>query len=274
MEEVFVESNRIVMILRTKLSDIKLIMWKYSFQVNVYHPEEGIFNSSGKDSRLWENNVAPASHKITKTLTGELQPEIACEQSKQIVSPPRGQSNLSGSKKPCHGQYECMRTGSARILLAYLLKKWTRIKNIPIHLGRYLKTRGIIHTTKIALRRVASRIGIKEMVEPVSVPDDEEVLNLQAGELVEVKSIFEIRRTLDENDRFKGLYFMGEMRQFCGKRFRVHKKVNRILLESTEEIRKVRNTVLLEGVMCDGHVQCGCDRSCFYYWREAWLRRV
>lgn len=167
-----------------------------------------------------------------------------------------------------------MRTGSSRICLAFLLKMWIRLKNIPIHVGRYLKTIGAIGTTKLAFFRAALRIGIKEKVQPISVPKHEEVLNLQAGELVEVKSLAEIRKTLDENGRYRGLYFMGEMRQFCGKQFRVHKKVNRILLESTAEIRKTKNTVLLEGVMCDGHVQSGCDRSCFYYWREAWLKRV
>jgi hypothetical protein len=129
-------------------------------------------------------------------------------------------------------------------------------------------------TMKVVLFKAASRIGIKPKVQPVSIPKHEEVLDLQVGELVEVKSIQEIRKTLDKNGRFKGLYFMGEMRHFCGKQFKVHKKVNRILLESTEEIRKVKNTVLLEGAMCDGHIQCGCDRSCFYYWREAWLRRA
>jgi hypothetical protein len=167
-----------------------------------------------------------------------------------------------------------MKTGSSRIHLAFLLKTWVRLKNISFHTGRYLKTIGAIGTTKLAFLRAALHIGIKPKVRPVSVPKHEEVLNLQPGELVEVKSIAEIQKTLDENGRYKGLYFMREMRLFCGKQFRVHKKVNRILLESTAEIRKMKNTVLLEGVICDGHVQCGCDRSCFYYWREAWLKRV
>lgn len=218
--------------------------------------------------------MVPVQGKIIETLRRDDRADGACKPSTQNTPLNWGQSKLSGNEKPCHGQYHCMRTSSVRIFPAFLLKKWTRLKNIPIHIGRFLKNRGITGTAKLAFLRVASRIGIKKKVRPVSVPNCEEILNLQAGELVEIKSIFEIRRTLDENDRFKGLYFMGEMRQFCGKRFRVHKKVNRILLESTEEIRKVRNTVLLENVMCDGHVQCGCDRSCFYYWREAWLRRV
>jgi hypothetical protein len=44
------------------------------------------------------------------------------------------------------------------------------------------------------------------------------------------------------------------------------------MLEGSGELRKLQNTVLLEGVMCDGIF--GCDRSCFQFWREAWLRRV
>lgn len=44
------------------------------------------------------------------------------------------------------------------------------------------------------------------------------------------------------------------------------------MLENNGEIRKLKNTVLLDGVMCENLY--GCDRSCFHFWREAWLRRV
>lgn len=218
--------------------------------------------------------MKPAQPKILEAPESDDRTEGACKLSTQNAPLIWSHVNISNDKKLCHGQYDCMRTSSTRIHLAFLHKKWSRLKNIPVHIGRYLKTIGFIGTMKVAFHKTALRIGIKEKVRPISLPRCEEVLNLQAGELVEVKSIFEIQKTLDENGRYKGLYFMGEMRHFCGKQFRVHKKVNRILLESTAEIRKVRNTVLLKGVMCDGHVQCGCDRSCFYYWREAWLRRV
>ena len=215
-----------------------------------------------------------AQRKVRKATEKENQTERTREFSKHNVPLLWSRAKLPCEKKPCHGQYDCMIAGSKRIPLAFLHKEWRRLKNIPFHVRRYLRAEGFMGTMKVALLRAASRIGIKQKVSSVSVPKYEEVLNLQAGEFVEVKSIQEIRKTLDKNGCFKGLYFMREMRHFCGKRIRVHKQVNRILLESTEEIRKVRNTVLLEGVMCDGHVQFGCDRSCFYYWREAWLRRV
>jgi len=183
-------------------------------------------------------------------------------------------SDFLNDKKPCHGQYNCMKTGSSRIAWAFILKRLCRVRNIPIHLVRYLKTKGVAGTMKLALFRTLSYVGKKEQVQATSLSQEDEVLNLQPGELVEVKSFREIAKTFDKNQRCKGLYFMGEMRQFCGRQFRVFKRVNRILLESTGEIRKVKNTILLGDVVCDGHVWYDCDRSCFYYWREAWLKRV
>jgi hypothetical protein len=105
-----------------------------------------------------------------------------------------------------------------------------------------------------------------------AVSDDSEHLNLQPGELVEVKSEQEVRATLDEYGRHRGLLWMPGMARFCGQTYRVHKRVETIMLESTGELRKIRHTVLLAGVMCENLY--GCDRSCFHYWREAWLRRV
>jgi hypothetical protein len=105
-----------------------------------------------------------------------------------------------------------------------------------------------------------------------SVSDGSECLNLQPGELVEVKSEPEVRATLDEHGRHRGLLWMPGMARFCGKTYRVHKRVETIMLESTGELRQIRHTVLLADVMCENLY--GCDRSCFHYWREAWLRRV
>ena len=104
---------------------------------------------------------------------------------------------------------------------------------------------------------------------------DNEVLNLQPGDWVQVRSFDEISATLDENGKYKGLYFMPEMKKFCGKKYKVFKKVEIIKLESTGELRKLRSpSVFLEGVYCDGENHDGCDRSCFHFWREMWLQRV
>jgi len=56
---------------------------------------------------------------------------------------------------------------------------------------------------------------------------------------------------------------MTGMRRFCGGRYRVLMRVDKIILESNGELRTMKNTVLLEGVMCDGKDFCGYDRWCF-----------
>ncbi|TET65336.1 hypothetical protein E3J49_01965 [Candidatus Bathyarchaeota archaeon] len=102
-----------------------------------------------------------------------------------------------------------------------------------------------------------------------------EALNLQLGEWVEVRSVKEIFATLNAQGKLRGLRFTPEMVQFCGKRFRVYRRLEKIILEATGELRRIRTpTVLLDGVLCDGEAHGGCDRSCFCFWREAWLKRA
>jgi hypothetical protein len=108
-----------------------------------------------------------------------------------------------------------------------------------------------------------------------SLSPENETLDLQPGEWVEVRPIDQISVTLDDKGKYKGLYFMPEMEKFCGKKFKVFKKAEIIKLESTGEVRKLRSpSVFLEGVYCNGERHEGCDRSCFHFWREAWLKRI
>jgi hypothetical protein len=100
----------------------------------------------------------------------------------------------------------------------------------------------------------------------------DECLRLQPGEWVEIKSGAEIRATLDANGRQRGLAFLPEMWSFCGRRFPVYKRLEKVFLEESRQVRSMKNTVLLAGVVCSG-AGYGCDRSCLYYWREVWLRR-
>ena len=122
------------------------------------------------------------------------------------------------------------------------------------------------------VRLTKHAIGVQPVRRAAEVAG-EEILDLQPGETVEVKSEEEIRRTLDSADRTHGLGFMAGMARHCGKRYRVYKRARTIILEGSGEVRRLKNTVLLEGVICDGE-HFVCDRSCFYFWKEAWLRRV
>ena len=140
-----------------------------------------------------------------------------------------------------------------------------------------LRHMGFIATLRMVgskIRRLCRRGGDGKTTagRKTSASDDSETLNLQPGDLVQVKSEEEIRVTLDEHGRHRGLLWMPGMARFCGKRCTVFKRVETIMLESTGELRKLRNTVSLTNVMCENLY--GCDRSCFHYWREVWLRRV
>jgi len=105
-----------------------------------------------------------------------------------------------------------------------------------------------------------------------------ESLNLQPGEWVEVKSIESIAETLNESGSNRGLAFFGGMHLFCGKRYRVKGRLDRLIVDGTGEMRKLNNTVFLEGSTCRcaylGFGNGGCSRCEFAYWREIWLRRT
>lgn len=107
---------------------------------------------------------------------------------------------------------------------------------------------------------------------PPPPPEAPAPLGIVPGEWVRVKEAEGIRRTLDARGRFRGLAFGGEMERFCGRRMRVWKRVERILSEETGRLRSVRDTVLLEGGICDRH--WGCARGMPILWREAWLERA
>jgi hypothetical protein len=145
-----------------------------------------------------------------------------------------------------------------------------------------LKTDGMLSVAKRVLRRVKrSSQASRKRGDTIQAQDPNatgETLDLQPGELVQIKSKEEIQRTLDSTGKCRGMGVMHEMWRFCGTRARVLKRVNKIVVESpngadVEAIRKMRQTVLLEALNCDGG-RLQCDRSCFFFWRESWLQRV
>jgi hypothetical protein len=102
-----------------------------------------------------------------------------------------------------------------------------------------------------------------------------ELLDLQPGELVEVKSKEEILQTLDKSGHNRGLRFDVEMLKYCGTRARVLRRVGQIVDEKTGRmIRFPGDCIILEGVICTADYHQFCPRSIYPYWREIWLRRV
>ncbi len=103
-----------------------------------------------------------------------------------------------------------------------------------------------------------------------------ESLNLQSGDCVEVKPMELIRQTLNEGAQNRGLWFSPDMRLLCGRQQRVEKRIDKIIVDGTGEMRQLHNTVFLEGSHCScPHVAFGgCPRDEYVYWREIWLRRI
>jgi hypothetical protein len=103
----------------------------------------------------------------------------------------------------------------------------------------------------------------------------QEALDLKAGEWVEVRGRDEILATLDERGRLDNLPFMPEMLEYCGQRLRVFKRADKTC-EYTQgwSIRRMTNSVHLEGVRCNGDGHDGCQAGCLIFWKEAWLRRM
>lgn len=100
-------------------------------------------------------------------------------------------------------------------------------------------------------------------------------LNLQAGDRVVVKSPEEIGETLDNEGKNRGLVFTAEMHSFCGKRFKVKNRLDKMILEENGQMVELSNTVLLEDVTCQAICKgFGCSRHAYHYWREIWLKKI
>lgn len=103
-----------------------------------------------------------------------------------------------------------------------------------------------------------------------------DALGLQPGDMVQVKSLEEIRTTLNKNGRNRGLHFSADQRPFCGGTYRVRNRADNFIAEGTGEMKHFRNTVILEEVLCDSATFAfgGCYRADLLYWREIWLKKI
>jgi hypothetical protein len=100
-------------------------------------------------------------------------------------------------------------------------------------------------------------------------------LDLQPGELVRVKPLSEIVKTLDGSKRNRGMTFDSEMVQYCGRQARVLRRVDKIIDEKTGRMTHLKTPcVILEGVTCTSDYHRLCPRGIYPYWREIWLERV
>ncbi len=99
---------------------------------------------------------------------------------------------------------------------------------------------------------------------------------LHNGDEVEVRSAAEILQTLDEHGALDSMPFMPEMVAYCGKRFTVDRRAEKVCdtIGSTLQSRRLPDAVFLNDFRCDGAAHGGCQAECRFFWKDAWLRRV
>jgi hypothetical protein len=99
----------------------------------------------------------------------------------------------------------------------------------------------------------------------------------EAGDLIEVCSLEEIRSTLDSSELCQGLQFMAGMEKYCGNRFQILKPVRSMFDERKWKMVALKNVYTLEGVICEGigmYDKESCDRCCYAFWKDRWLKKV
>ena len=102
-----------------------------------------------------------------------------------------------------------------------------------------------------------------------------EKYRFKPGDLVEVRPFEEIQAILKDG-KTGGLGFMSGMEKYCGTKTRVFKRVKYIFDEREWGMLKC-DSVMLENAICSGrglYTKDGCDRSCFFFWKDAWLRKL
>jgi hypothetical protein len=50
--------------------------------------------------------------------------------------------------------------------------------------------------------------------------------------------------------------------------------LRKIIAEETGKMVELSNTVILDGLVCEGICTMNCPRANYLYWREIWLKRV
>ena len=96
---------------------------------------------------------------------------------------------------------------------------------------------------------------------------------LLVGEWVQIAAWEQIRATLDDQGCLDRLPFQPEMLKYCGQRAQVFRRVDKIYdYGGKKNLRRLRDTVLLRHLRCDGAEHAGCEAGCYLMWKEAWLQ--
>jgi hypothetical protein len=97
---------------------------------------------------------------------------------------------------------------------------------------------------------------------------------MDRGDTVTVRPYLEIARTLNAQNKNRGLWFDNDMLKHCGHTYRVQGRVERIIEAATGRLLEMKSPcIVLEGVECSGELQWFGPQHEYLYWREAWLEK-
>jgi hypothetical protein len=226
------------------------LYWKEAWLRRVDDDHSGV-NDESTEGAVKLDQLAQAGTRTVREIGGEQSEVWRCQATEALnATEPLKTSNLS--------QY------------------WRELRNGNFGLPRFifLSVRGFP-------MEIARRVGLLKPL-PLKGPGSRstavEPLNLQPGDLVQVRSPTEIAATLDESGHTLGLSFDREMLPYCGRTLRVKDRVQRIIDDRTGRMLKIsKDCLILEGAVCSGERTPGnwfCPRQIYPFWREAWLSRV
>ena len=180
----------------------------------------------------------------------------------QATEVPHAATRLHGWQ---FGQYarDARNWGLLKVIRTLIVEALNRVQIVSRrHLPEWLLLRGG-HTYPF----------IEGPLEKGQTPSDK--LDLQAGDLVRIKSKDEIVQTLDRTNHNRGLSFDAEMVKYCGRTARVHSRVGKLIDEETGKMVHIKSDcIILEGVTCTSDYHRLCPRGIYSYWREIWLERL
>lgn len=99
----------------------------------------------------------------------------------------------------------------------------------------------------------------------------------RVGDMVWVRAPGDILQTLDGEGTLDGVPFMPEMLDWCGKSFRVLRRVEKVCAGDDDDLVRCfpeGDVVILDAPRCDGRAHDGCGYGCRMFWKEAWLQPV
>lgn len=95
------------------------------------------------------------------------------------------------------------------------------------------------------------------------------------NDTVRIRSLQEIFATLDADGCLDGLPFMPEMAKHCGAIGTVFRCVDKIYdYGGRKDMRRLKETVSIAGLRCDGSAHGGCQAKCYILWKTAWIKRA